>query len=403
MTCAQLGVVRLARENLKRRKYRAGCLIVLVALCSFTIFAGGVFNSKLRHGLETLSGRLGADLLVVPYGYEKDMQVALLRGEPSTFYLKADLTGRLAGLPGVAAASPQLFMASLSAGCCTAKVQLIGFDPATDFVLRPWMQTRLDRSLGPDEVLVGSRIVPGPGEEITFFGRAFKIAAKMDSTGMGFDTSVFMSLEAARNLMFEAGLVSGEAEAIKDYVSSVIIKTDAAVNPKDVANSIFQAYAVDYNLDIVVTKSLLSGLAGKLQHISYVIYGLSGLLWLLAVAILCLVFSVSLNERKRELSLLRILGASRAWLARLILAEALLISLPGACLGIILGSLVVFPFDALIFNYLSLPPMPITGAATAGLTAFSLLVGALAGPLAAINAVLSITRFDTYSTLREAD
>ena len=31
------------------------------------------------------------------------------------------------------------------------------------------------------------------------------------------------------------------------------------------------------------------------------------------------------------------------------------------------------------------------------------LVGAVAGPLAAINAVLSITRFDTYSTLREAD
>ena len=32
-----------------------------------------------------------------------------------------------------------------------------------------------------------------------------------------------------------------------------------------------------------------------------------------------------------------------------------------------------------------------------------MLVGAVAGPLAAINAVLSITRFDTYSTLREAD
>ena len=123
MACARPGVVYLARENLKRRKYRAVCLIVLVALCSFTIFAGGVFNVKLRNGLETLSGRLGADLLVVPYGYEKDMQAALLRGEPSTFYLKADLAGRLAGLPGVVAASPQLFMASLSAGCCTVKVR----------------------------------------------------------------------------------------------------------------------------------------------------------------------------------------------------------------------------------------------------------------------------------------
>lgn len=403
MACARPGAVYLAGENLKRKKYRAVCLIVLVALCSFTIFAGGVFNVKLRNGLETLSGRLGADLLVVPYGYEKDMQVALLRGEPSTFYLKADLAGRLAGLPGVLAASPQLFMASLSAGCCTAKVQLIGFDPVTDFVLRPWMQTRLDRPLGPDEVVVGARIIPGLGEDITFFGRTFKIAAKMDSTGMGFDTSVFMTLETARNLMLEAGLVSGEAEAIKDYVSSVIIKTDTDANPKDVANSIFQAYAVDYNLDIVVTKSMLSGLAGKLRNISYVIYGLSGLLWLLAVAILCLIFSVSLNERKRELSLLRILGASRAWLARLILAEALLISLPGACLGIIFGAVIVFPFDALIFNYLALPPMPITGVAVAGLAFLSLLVGAVAGPLAAINAVLSITRFDTYSTLREAD
>lgn len=38
-----------------------------------------------------MSKRLGADLMIIPYGYEKQLQSALLRGEPSTFYLDQQL------------------------------------------------------------------------------------------------------------------------------------------------------------------------------------------------------------------------------------------------------------------------------------------------------------------------
>jgi len=393
----------LAIKNLKRKPLRAYCLVLIVAALTFTMFGGGLLNEKLRGGLAILGQRMGADILVVPYGYEKNIEGALLRGEPSTFYLKSDLTRKISKIPGVAASSPQLFMASLSAGCCTAKVQLIGFDPASDFTVQPWMQENMGRALQPGEVIVGSMIIPDAGEKIKFFGREFTIAAKMDRTGMGFDTSVFMSLENAHELMREANLVSGDTEAIKDYISSVAIKVETGFEPKTVANATSEAYAIDYNLDIIVTKSMLTDLNERLQNLSYLIYGLSLLLWLLAVVVIFIVFSVTLNERKREISLLRILGASRKQLVKLLLTESVYISIGGTCLGIILAGIIVAMFGSLIFSTLGLPYAPAEGGSVIFNLFFTFIIGVAIAPLANIYSVLVITKFDSYSTLREGE
>ncbi|OCG24874.1 hypothetical protein A9G22_03320 [Gilliamella sp. App2-1] len=50
---------------------------------------------KLSLGISGMANRLGADSLIVPYGYEKNMEVVLLRGEPSSFYVKVDLIDKI--------------------------------------------------------------------------------------------------------------------------------------------------------------------------------------------------------------------------------------------------------------------------------------------------------------------
>ena len=402
-TFSPISIRYLALKNLRRKPLRTYCLVLIVAIFTFTMFGGTLLNEKLRGGFTALAQRLGADILVVPYGYEKNMEGALLRGEPSTFYLKSGLTRKISRIPGVAAASPQLFIASLNSGCCTAKVQLIGFDPATDFTVQPWIQQNTDRAVKPGEIVVGSMIVPGEGEKIKFFGHNFSIAAKMDRTGMGFDTSVFMPLESAHELMREARLVSGDTGAINDFISSVAVKVKSGFEPKAVANEISQAYAVDYNLDIIVTRSMLTDLGERLQNLSFVIYGLSLLLWVLAVVTIFIVFSATLNERKREISLLRVLGASRKQLVKLLFMESLFISIAGTGVGTIGAAVIIAMFGNIIFSSLGLPYTALEAGSVIFYLFFACCVGAFVAPLANIYSVLSITKFDGYSTLREGE
>jgi putative ABC transport system permease protein len=392
----------LAWNNLRRRPYRSLCLAGIVALFSFILFGGAILNENLSRGLNSLSGRLGADLLIVPYGYDKQTQAALLRGEPSTFYLKADLFNKVLNSPGVLQATPQFFLASLDASCCTSKVQIIGFDPETDFLVRPWTRTILD-NLKNGQVVVGAKIIPDAGGEVLLYGTMFTIAAKLELTGMGFDTSVFMSMNDIYDLMRKGGLAEGDLYEVNNFISSIAVKTKPEYSPRDVGNELMRRYAIDYNLDLVSTKNLISDIAGRLKSVSTLIWTLAVLLWFLSLVVMSIVFSSFLNERKREISILRILGATRSWLARMILTEASYISLIGALVGLAAAALIIFPFSTLIFQSIGLPHLQLSWLMIFVYAAAVLLLAVAAGPLASIYSVLSITRFDVYQTFREGE
>lgn len=399
----EITIANLAWRNIQRRPFRSCCLIIIIMLFSATLFGGSVLMKNLSLGISGMANRLGADILIVPYGYEKNLEVALLRGEPSSFYLKADLVDKIKDIKGIEAVSPQLFIASLSAGCCTSKVQLIGFDQQSDFVIKPWLQSQLEQSLQDDQVVVGSKITSNVGDEIKFFNHPFKIAAKMDSTGMGFDTSVFMTIPAAHSLMKEANLIEGDTDHFANYVSSIFVKVDPDYQSKDIVNQIMPKYAIDYNIDFVMTKGMLSNISKWLNGFSTIVYSLSAIFWVLAIIVIFVIFSSSLNERKREISLLRILGASRSDLVKMLLRESLIISALGGLAGIVVAGVLIYAFSLLICQTIGLPCMNIS--ITDGLIyAFIVfLLTLIIGPLSSIYSALSLTKFDTYQTLREGE
>lgn len=399
----EITIANLAWRNIQRRPFRSCCLIIIIMLFSATLFGGSVLMKNLSLGISGMANRLGADILIVPYGYEKNLEVALLRGEPSSFYLKADLVDKIKDIKGIEAVSPQLFIASLSAGCCTSKVQLIGFDQQSDFVIKPWLQTQLEQPLQDDQVVVGSKITSNVGDEIKFFNHPFKIAAKMDSTGMGFDTSVFMTIPAAHSLMKEANLIEGDTDHFANYVSSIFVKVNPDYQTKDIVNQIMPKYAIDYNIDFVMTKGMLSNISKWLNGFSTIVYSLSAIFWVLAIIVIFVIFSSSLNERKREISLLRILGASRSDLVKMLLRESLIISALGGLTGIVVAGVLIYAFSLLICQTIGLPCMNIS--ITDGLIyAFIVfLLTLIIGPLSSIYSALSLTKFDTYQTLREGE
>ncbi|OCG07607.1 hypothetical protein A9G13_05090 [Gilliamella sp. wkB178] len=396
-------IANLAWRNVQRRPFRSCCLIIIIMLFSATLFGGSVLMKNLSLGISGMADRLGADILIVPHGYEKNLEVALLRGEPSSFYLKVDLIDKIKDIQGIDAISPQLFIASLNAGCCSSKVQLIGFDQHSDFVIKPWLQSQLSTPLTDNEVVVGSKISSQVGDEIKFFNHPFKIAAKMDSTGMGFDTSVFMTLQAARTLMQEAKLVEGDVDHFANYVSSVFIKVNPDYQPKDIVNQIMPKYAIDYNIDFVMTKGMISNISKWLNSFSTIVYSLSAIFWVLAIIVIFIIFSSMLNERKREISLLRILGASRLTLVKMLLRESLIISALGGIAGILVAAILLYAFSLLICQSIGLPCVNISLFDAIFYAVVVFILTLIIGPLSSIYSALSMTKFDTYSTLREGE
>lgn len=395
----------LIRQNLSRKPFRTGMLVAVVALFSFTLFCGTMVGNNISNGTRMMAERLGADVMFVPHGYEKEMQNALLRGEPSSFYLDRGLAEELRGEENVEKVTVQLFLATLKAACCTLPVQLIGFDPGTDFVVRPWMASVIDRPLGESEVVVGNKIVGETGDTILLFGKEFVIAARLDATGMGFDTSVFMDIDRARRLLLlsdlgpHLNLPAGMDR--QSFVSSTLVKVAPLADGKSTVNALLQKYAVKYNLDFIVVAGMITDISSRLNIFSTVFYGFSGMLWVLAVGILALVFSAVLQERRKEFGLLRIIGASRADLVRIVLKEALLISGGGAALGLVAASLVLFPFSTYIDSVLQLPSLH-TGfivPAAVGLGVF--LLGLSTGPLACLPAIYRLGKVDAYLSVRE--
>lgn len=396
-----LSTVNIALINLKRKPLRTGGLILLVLLFAFTLFGGTVLSKSLENGLSNLSKRMGADILAVPYGYEADVQSALLRGEPSTFYFEAAITEKIAGVEGVQNVSPQLYIATLNAGCCSYPIQLIGFEPETDFIIQPWMSNFLDHPLADGEIVIGNSLNAQVGQKLIFFNQTFLIVARLDKTGMGFDTSVFMNLSTAKQMARESERMKAHPVAENaDLISSVMVEIKDGYDVKEVANAILQAYAGE-GVHVVVAKNMISDISGSLRGLTTYIFTLAGVLWVLAVGVLIIVFAITLNGRKREFSIYRVLGAPRSKLAKLILCESSLISLFGTVGGIIAATLVVFPFSTYISSLLEYPYLQPSYGTLLAVAVVSSLVSFAVGPFASAYSAIKIGRCEIYTAMRE--
>jgi putative ABC transport system permease protein len=222
----------------------------------------------------------------------------------------------------------------------------------------------------------------------------------MESTGMGLDTSVFLPLESVYRLAEYVPQLS-ELSDPANYISAVAVKVESGLSPKEVINGIMKAQAIEWDLDFVLPDAIVTETARELTGWSSTVNRLALFVWLAALLALALVFSVSIGERRRELGVYRLLGATRGWLCRLILSEAVLVSLAGAMAGLIGAALIIFPFDALIFQSLGLPNLPAKVPSIAWAAAKALVLSLAIAPLSCLRTVLVMTRSDVQVALRD--
>lgn len=398
----RLGLLYLAAQNLRRKPFRSFVTIAIVGLAAGTLFSATLLIGSVDRSLEVGMERLGADLLVVPEGYQESGQAALITGAPTSFYMDAGILNQVKNITGVSQASPQLFIESMvSSQCCTGHVQLVGYDPGSDFVISPWLKDNLQRPLNRDEVVIGSLILANKGEQVHFYGHDFDVAGVLDATGMGVDESVFMSLDTAYLMAQESAQVAESPLDVKPgQISSVLVKKTPDTNVDQLTQRIKTSVP---GTTIITANELSRSVTDRISGFKRGFIAVDAIVWIMSLLTIAAIFSMIVNERQREIGLLRAMGSSRQFVFRLMLAEAVFLTAAGGIAGIFVGGAALFIFKAIITSSLGIPYLWPPLLTFVKLMVITMLLAIVSGAVASLYPAMSSSRLEPYAAIRQGE
>ena len=230
-------VKSLALANISKKPYRTAALTVLVALAAGVLFGTLLLTASIKGGLKGINTRIGADLMIVPEGYEAQAEGVLLTGEPSYFYMDRAVEKAIGEVQGVAAVTSQFYLTSLSESCCDFPIQIIGFDPSSDFIIKSWGRHKVLSTSGQEIILAGSNITTEKNT-VRFFEHTHNVSARLAKSGTGMDNVIYTDLENLQKIFEDAkakgfGFISDGDTQTKTSV--IFVKLAAGAKPDSTA------------------------------------------------------------------------------------------------------------------------------------------------------------------------
>jgi len=397
-----MSAFQLAWKNISGNAFRNG----VVSLCALLLSAFALFTTLVIRGAESslrlTIDRLGADIVVVPEGSEAKIESALLMGIPARFWMPEDHVNKLAAIPGVDVVSPQLYLATLTgADCCSVSdMFMIAYDPSSDFTIQPWLEEELGNGLRVGEVVGGNYISATEGEQnIKVYGYLVTLKENLEPTGTGLDQTMFLTFDTAYDIASKSA-VQAESQLVipPDSISAALIKVKPGSDPQEVALQIIQKVP---GVTPIESSDLFQSYRKQMTGLLRSILVILSVTWGLSVVLIGLVFSMAANERRKELGVLRALGATRRFVFRSLLAEASLLAFFGGVTGLAVASMAIFLFRKLIMVSLEIPfllPSPVSLLLQIGA---GLLLALFSVNLAALLPAFKISRQDPAVAMRE--
>ena len=396
---------RLPLENLKRKPLRTAALLVAAACLSAIFFGGSLISMNLAQGLNSMRARMGADIMVIPNGTHTKAEALLTNGGSSTFYFTNNIEDLVRRSPGVQKASAQTYISSLSAGCCAEKLQIIGFDPDSDFVIGPWIYSQHKKTLHKGEMIAGANVLVSYKNTVRLFGHQWPVVAQLAKTGTSIDNSVFVRRESVPQVVEYSTKVHHTAipkEYAEKAISAVLVKVRKGYSAKQVAQNIKKTTGLS-SIGIVfpggITATTQANLGVFTRSLTFIISAC----WIVGLLVLIVVFATSLNERKKEFASLRILGFTRKMLLGVATRESAILGFVGGVIGVASASLIIFPYSSLISSQLQLPYLEVTALPVIALMAVSIVLSLLSVVAASALTTWRIAMRETYLTLRAGE
>ncbi len=385
----------IAAKSVFRKLFRNTTLVLavsmLVALLNFAL----LFNNAVKENIEATAKKLGADIVLVPAQAIDNAEEFILESKEKTFYMDKFVFDSVADMPEVKAATYQIYLSTLASGCCSiVDGQVVAFDQKSDFVITPWLEKA--KPLQEGEVYVGSYVYEYLGliNTPSLFGKKVKVAGHLKKTGTGLDHGLFMRIEdlnkvsAAAGGQYQPGKISIIFLKIKDgYDLNAVVGKIQSINP---------------TIGIMTRGNIGANIRSALKDILQIFSITIIISSLLAALLAWSTFTAMANERRREVGILRAIGANRGHIMKIFLAEAGIISLIGGIFGVGIGHYLMY-YLAGNFNLLAkLGAVSLLTTNTILLSLISMAAGILVCLIGAAIPVIRLANMEPLLAIKDA-
>lgn len=317
---------KLILSNLVHRPIRSLISIVAIAVeVMLMLLIVGLMFGILNDNKERVAG-IGADAMVRPPGSSLIMTMS---GAPAS----VKVAGVLAKLPHVKAVAPVLLQTS-TAGSVEA---IYGIDlPSWNAMGSPFTYLSGGPFQGPDDIIVDDYFANGAhkkiGDTVALFNHNFRISGIV-AHGKG--GRKFLPISTLQQL------VGAEGKASIFYV-----KLDDPNNYQIFHDEVLKVPGMNqYNVESV--KEWLNLFTPEaLPGFSITVKVVIGIAACIGFIVIFQAMYTAVMERTREIGILKSLGASKAYIVRVILRETLILGV----LGIVVGILISFLTQAILLN-----------------------------------------------------
>jgi putative ABC transport system permease protein len=362
-------LIRVAAQNVGRQRVRSIFLGIAVMVGVGIDFASFVAGWALWAGMATSFDRMGADLAVVPRGTLVNITSSLLTVQPTDQIIDAGLGTSLASIAGVTQVSPQRIVPMLVDG---RPADVIAFDPAHDFSILTWLEKRQAGLPGTDGIIVGGRLAGQLGQQLSVCGMPMTVYGRLGKSGVGpFDNSYFVSFDALTQIISVcrssilrtgSGPDTGDHRGgrpcspalVPDGVSAFLLQLSPTAKLDEVKFVLAQLpdiRIVEGNAVLTTSRRALSTLlVGAAVFATFQLIGL--------LILVSLLFSAIVQERHREVGLLRAMGARPNQVMTIILGEAAIMTGLGGLAGVVFGAVLLLAFARSLGVYFDLLGIP---------------------------------------------
>ncbi len=380
---------RFALHNLLRRRLRSLLTLTGIAMAICVMASLYSFGAGYERGLNRELKGMGIQLMLVPLGCPYDAAARVLKGKSLDVSLPASSVETARNDSAVACAAPML-MATIPRPTEGRTDMWVGVDD-TIRPLKPWWKMKSGGwFIGSDSVLLGAEAA---ATELRQVGdllyspetkRSFRVCGILERSGTSDDSLFFIPMLTAQAMFGQQGRVTAVAVRLHDPSQLSVAAARLQKIPGAQVATMTEMLGVFLNL-LVGVRTLVLAVAA----VSVAISGLS-------------VFNTMLTsvlERTSELGILRAVGASRFDVFVLMGLEAMLLTVFGSLLGLLLTLLTGRAIEQLIAHFLPLSPSGSLLELTPKIAGYCLLLGVVTGVIAGIYPAWQASRLQPMQAL----
>lgn len=336
----------IALQNLRRRKIRSALLVLSVVIGVASIVFLFTTTQAMKEDVANKLDQYGSNILILP-----DTGTAMTFGgitiEAPTQAKELDMSliplmKTIKNKETLATIAPKLLVDTKIKG---QDILLLGVDFPQELHLKKWWKlSGLDKNQIPssNEVLLGSEVARtlslNSKQTITIKGQDFRVAGVIQATGSTEnDQAVFIDLAVLQKLAHRPNAISLIEAAAFCYTCPIDEVTQ-------------QLRTILPGTMVTALRSTLESRNDTISKFNLFARSVSWILFLASSLVITITMKSSVEERTREIGILRAIGFRKRHILQIILSEAGLLSILGGLLGYLLGMGAAVSFGSTLVN-----------------------------------------------------